>query len=105
MPDWTLPATAADRAAERRRFLGLTGLAALGLGVLPAEGALAGAADAPTKRDIAILRFLAAAELIETDLWQQYAELAAGQSRPTARRWRPSTTICGSTASTSPRTS
>ena len=28
-----------------------------------------------TKGDIAILRFLAAAELIETDLWQQYAEL------------------------------
>ena len=78
VPDSTLPATAADHAAERRRFLGLTGLAALGLGVLPAEGALAGAADAPTKRDVAILRFLAAAELIETDLWQQYAELAEG---------------------------
>jgi len=29
-----------------------------------------------TKGDIAILRFLAAAELVETDLWQQYAELA-----------------------------
>ena len=31
--------------------------------------------DRLTKGDIAILRFLAAAELIETDLWQQYAEL------------------------------
>ena len=30
---------------------------------------------APSAGDIAILRFLAAAELIETDLWQQYAEL------------------------------
>jgi hypothetical protein len=29
----------------------------------------------PTKGDIAILRFLAAAEEIEADLWQQYAEL------------------------------
>ncbi len=29
----------------------------------------------PTKGDIAILRFLAAAELIEADLWTQYAEL------------------------------
>src|SRR5580700_11118655 len=29
----------------------------------------------PTKGDIAILRFLAAAELIESDLWTQYAEL------------------------------
>ena len=28
-----------------------------------------------SKGDIALLRFLAAAELIETDLWQQYAEL------------------------------
>jgi hypothetical protein len=31
--------------------------------------------DRLTKGDIAILRFLAAAELIESDLWQQYAEL------------------------------
>ncbi len=31
--------------------------------------------DSLDKGDIAILRFLAAAELIETDLWQQYAEL------------------------------
>ena len=28
--------------------------------------------------DVAITRFLAAAELIETDLWQQYKELALG---------------------------
>jgi hypothetical protein len=32
----------------------------------------------PTQGDIAILQFLAAAELIETDLWQQYNELALG---------------------------
>jgi hypothetical protein len=31
-----------------------------------------------TKGDVAILQFLAAAELIETDLWQQYTELATG---------------------------
>ena len=31
-----------------------------------------------TSGDVAILRFLAAAELIETDLWQQYTELAFG---------------------------
>ena len=29
----------------------------------------------PTRGDIAILSFLAAAELIETDMWDQYAEL------------------------------
>jgi Ferritin-like domain len=33
------------------------------------------AAPPPTRGDVAILRFLAAAELIEADLWQQYAEL------------------------------
>jgi hypothetical protein len=32
-----------------------------------------------TRGDVAILRFLAAAELIETDLWQQYNELAGIQ--------------------------
>ena len=32
-----------------------------------------------TKGDAAILRFLAAAEIIETDLWQQYNELAGIQ--------------------------
>jgi len=38
-----------------------------------------------TKGDVAILQFLAAAELIETDLWQQYAELGgvtAGTQNP-----------------------
>src|SRR4051812_9417399 len=34
-----------------------------------------------THGDAAILRFLAAAELIETDLWQQYNELAGIQDR------------------------
>src|SRR5258708_22318942 len=32
-----------------------------------------------TPGDTAILRVLAAAEIIETDLWQQYAELRGGQ--------------------------
>src|SRR5205823_7285292 len=32
-----------------------------------------------TEGDVAILRFLAAAEVIETDLWQQYNELAGIQ--------------------------
>jgi hypothetical protein len=33
-----------------------------------------------TRGDIAILRFLAAAEILETDLWQQYTELAGVNS-------------------------
>jgi hypothetical protein len=47
--------------------------------MLPGGALLASGAMADTGKisegDIAILRFLAAAELIETDLWQQYSEL------------------------------
>jgi len=53
------------------------GAATLGAGLLgrglPAYGQ--SSSGAPTKGDIAILRFLAAAELLESDLWTQYAEL------------------------------
>jgi hypothetical protein len=59
----------------------VTGAAAVvGGSVLAREKAFAQDAGAdvvgrPTQGDVAILRFLAAAELIESDLWQQYAEL------------------------------
>jgi hypothetical protein len=67
---------------SRRSFL-LTG-AAIGAGTIGAGRFLADASPARaavglTKGDAAILRFLAAAELIETDLWQQYNELAGIQ--------------------------
>src|SRR5690348_7099331 len=70
--------TEADRTTERRRFLGLglTASAAVGLASLPAPAFAAGGL---TKGDEAILRFIAAAEIIETDLWQQYNELAGIQ--------------------------
>ncbi len=57
----------------RRAFLKGVGLAAASGGLLAAEAA----ADSGTLNagDTAILRFLAAAEIIETDLWQQYNEL------------------------------
>jgi hypothetical protein len=68
---------------DRRSFLKgslLAGGAVMGAGVLT-HGPLA-LAQASTKAsgplnagDVAILRFLAAAELIESDLWTQYAEL------------------------------
>jgi hypothetical protein len=69
-------------ATSRRRFIAGAGA---GLGVLSA-GAL-GAAPAAFGRgtlsrgDAAILRFLAAAEILETDLWQQYNELCGIQDR------------------------
>jgi Ferritin-like domain len=66
------------RVVGRRAFLQSVGLA--GAAALPASAVLAGSARAQgqaaiTGGDVAILRFLAAAELIETDLWQQYNEL------------------------------
>jgi hypothetical protein len=71
--------------SNRRSFLKqslVTGAAAtVGAGIL--SNGLAAVAHASTSTsnaaisngDIAILRFLAAAEIIESDLWQQYAEL------------------------------
>jgi hypothetical protein len=53
----------------------LGGTATVGAGLLASNAASGQAAIPATQGDIAILRFLAAAELIETDLWQQYAEL------------------------------
>jgi hypothetical protein len=70
---------------NRRSFLKNTvvaGAATAGAGLL-AKGVPAFASgkssSAVTKGDIAILRFLAAAEIIETDLWVQYTELGGTQ--------------------------
>jgi ferritin-like protein len=71
---------------SRRSFLlrgAAVGAASLGAGGLLLEPSEALAKARPTGRlpkgDVAILRFLAAAELIETDLWLQYNELAGIQ--------------------------
>ena len=70
------------RGVERRSFLKGVGIAgvALSAGALLPEilSAQAGAA-AITKGDAAILRFLAAAEILETDLWLQYQEFGGVQ--------------------------
>src|SRR4030081_802087 len=67
---------------KRRSFLkglGVTG-AALSAGSLLATAAEASQrANIITVGDVAILRFLAAAEILETDLWQQYNELGGIQ--------------------------
>jgi Ferritin-like domain len=65
------------RVVGRRSFLkgvGMAGAAAVPTSALIASQAFA-ASRAITKGDIAILRLLAAIELIESDLWQQYNEL------------------------------
>jgi len=79
-----------SRPVDRRCFLKgglLAGGAAVGAGLL-ATGPLAlaqskGQSSAPLNAgDVAILRFLAAAELIESDLWTQYAELGGIGNNP-----------------------
>src|SRR5256712_10285902 len=72
-------------ATSRRSFL-RQGLALGGAGAIGAALVANGlpafaqeASDSLTKGDVAILRFLSAAEIIETDLWQQYNELGGIQ--------------------------
>jgi hypothetical protein len=66
-----------QRVVGRRSFLKGVGLA--GAAALPAGALFANAAAAQSgglnDGDVAILQFLAAVELIESDLWQQYNEL------------------------------
>jgi hypothetical protein len=66
---------------QRRSFLkGLSVAgAALSAGALLPSEARASSGDIITVGDVAILRFLAAAEIIETDLWQQYNEFGGIQ--------------------------
>jgi hypothetical protein len=66
-----------NKVVGRRGFLmgvGTAGATALAGGALGTAAAFAGSGRL-SRGDAAILRFLAAAELLETDLWQQYAEL------------------------------
>ena len=69
-----------ERVVARRTFLkglGLVGATAVVPGTLWTAGARADTTI--TGGDVAILQFLAAAETIETDLWQQYAELGGAE--------------------------
>jgi Ferritin-like domain len=65
--------TTGTNGMPRRSFVTTMALGGVGASLAAAGTARAAAI---TKGDVAILRFLAAAELIEADLWQQYAELA-----------------------------
>src|SRR5271170_215481 len=86
-----------SQSVKRRSFLkgmGMTGVA-LSAAALLTGGTEAQAEESPSKTltpgDAAILRFLAAAELIETDLWQQYAELGGvtpGKQNPYQRAFQ-----------------
>jgi hypothetical protein len=71
-----------EHLTSRRSFLvkgAALGAGTLGAGRLLTDASPAFASGALTKGDAAILRFLAAAEILETDMWQQYNELAGIQ--------------------------
>ena len=81
----TLESKTKENGQNRRNFL-KTGMAVAGGAAL--GGAVLGGGTSVlaeeksgrlTSGDAAILRFLAAAEIIETDIWQQYAELGGTQ--------------------------
>ena len=75
-------ATQSEKGLKRRSFLKGLGVAGAALSAGSLLTTAAQAADRSgiiTAGDVAILRFLAAAELIETDLWQQYNELGGIQ--------------------------
>ena len=79
------PSLSAPKRLARRSFLRNVGLGAVllapGAGLLTGTAKVLGAPPSKAKPgrlprgDVAILQLLAAAELIETDLWQQYNEL------------------------------
>jgi len=78
------PVTNSGERLGRRTFIKRLGLG--GTVLVPASGLLAGRTVARaagfggglTRGDVALLKFLAAAEILESDLWQQYNELALG---------------------------
>jgi Ferritin-like domain len=78
--------TSSNRRSFLRKGLAVGGAGTLGAGLLSAgllnnSHAFAHETASPsiTQGDIAILRFLSAAEILETDLWQQYNELGGIQ--------------------------
>src|SRR5438067_2961164 len=78
------PGEKSETGVSRRSFLATGVAAGVGVGLAPFGSAASALADRPassklSKGDAAILRFLAAAEILETDFWQQYNELGGIQ--------------------------
>lgn len=74
--------TQPNRGVQRRSFLkgmGVAGVAVSAGSILPAVLHAEEKGGSLTKGDAAILRFLAAAEIIESDLWLQYQEFGGVQ--------------------------
>jgi len=99
-----VPSADGELDSRRRRQFGrrsfLKGLGMAGATLLPASALLAtkvranpgDASGSLTRGDAAILRFLAAAEIIESDLWEQYWELG-GNQQPDFASTNPATGV------------
>lgn len=79
-------AVPAGDTTSRRSFLATASLASAGVAAATLLGSASRAQAQPAggvipQGDVAILKFLAAAELVEDDLWQQYCELAVNNSQ------------------------
>jgi hypothetical protein len=84
---WSSTRVAVNRRSFVKNGLSAAGLATAGLGLLT-NNEMASADDGPdehrgrlTRGDAAMLRFAAAAEIIETDFWVQYNELCGIQDK------------------------
>ena len=81
-----------EHRTSRRSFLvkgAALGAGTLGAGRLLADASAAFASGGLTKGDAAILRFLAAAEILETDMWQPVSNLSSRDpGRRSSRRQR-----------------
>ncbi len=81
----TIKSTSASRRSLLKGLVVGAGAGTLGAGLLSTgflnntHAHAQGTGTALTKGDVAILRFLSAAEILETDLWQQYNELGGIQ--------------------------
>ena len=77
-----------SRDIQRRSFLKGLGVAGVALSTSPLLGVRAEAEERSgslSKGDAAILRFVAAAEIIESDIWLQYQELAGTQDNEVSK--------------------
>jgi hypothetical protein len=76
-----VPNEEANRGVSRKAFLATGVAAGVGAGLGPFSGTVSAFGLGITQGDEAILRFLAAAEILESDLWQQYNELGGIQDK------------------------
>jgi hypothetical protein len=81
------PEALSPRKVERRSFIKALGAAsaALTAGALEGTPSRASESGSISRGDAALLRFAAAAEIIESDLWLQYAELGGVQDDEVAK--------------------